>query len=171
MVPTARFLITIDERHFWRGCGLAFFCFWPGSAQGRAAAVLFSLSDDEKSSIRALRLLTEVTLFSNLMPRSSRLYAGVAQLVEQRIRNAKVAGSTPVSGTSQFKPVALIPLFSSFCGTDLAQQRSRQILARNLKMTCSSSSLAYLLSFLPTLSITCLVDNLNILNIRCLLPF
>lgn len=26
-------------------------------------------------------------------------YAGVAQLVEQRIRNAKVAGSTPVSGT------------------------------------------------------------------------
>ena len=96
---------------FWRGCGLAFFCFWHGSAQGRAAAVLFSLSDDEKSSIRALRLLTEVTLFSNLMPRSSRLYAGVAQLVEQRIRNAKVAGSTPVSGTSYFKPVALIPLF------------------------------------------------------------
>ena len=62
--------------------------------------MLFSLPDDEKSSIRALRLLTEVTLFSNLMPRSSRLYAGVAQLVEQRIRNAKVAGSTPVSGTS-----------------------------------------------------------------------
>ena len=27
------------------------------------------------------------------------LRAGIAQLVEQRIRNAKVAGSTPVSGT------------------------------------------------------------------------
>lgn len=66
--------------------------------------MLFSLPDDEKSSIRALRLLTEVTLFSNLMPRSSRLYAGVAQLVEQRIRNAKVAGSTPVSGTSSHSP-------------------------------------------------------------------
>lgn len=61
--------------------------------------MLFSLPDDEKSSIRALRLLTEVTLFSNLMPRSSRLYAGVAQLVEQRIRNAKVVGSTPIIGT------------------------------------------------------------------------
>ena len=73
--------------------------------------MLFSVSDDEKSSIRALRLLTEVTLFSNLMPRSSRLYAGVAQLVEQRIRNAKVAGSTPVSGTSHFIFIALIPLF------------------------------------------------------------
>jgi hypothetical protein len=34
-------------------------------------------------------------------PRSSRLNAGIAQLVEQRIRNAKVAGSTPVSGTKQ----------------------------------------------------------------------
>lgn len=67
--------------------------------------MLFSLPDDEKSSIRALRLLTEVTLFSNLLLRSSHLYAGVAQLVEQRIRNAKVAGSTPVSGTSHFKPV------------------------------------------------------------------
>ena len=26
-------------------------------------------------------------------------HAGVAQLVEQRIRNAKVVGSTPISGT------------------------------------------------------------------------
>ena len=26
-------------------------------------------------------------------------FAGVAQLVEQRIRNAKVVGSTPISGT------------------------------------------------------------------------
>ncbi len=26
-------------------------------------------------------------------------YAGVAQLVEQRIRNAKVGGSTPLTGT------------------------------------------------------------------------
>ena len=31
---------------------------------------------------------------------NSCLSAGVAQLVEQRIRNAKVAGSTPVSGTN-----------------------------------------------------------------------
>ena len=29
--------------------------------------------------------------------------AGIAQLVEQRIRNAKVVGSTPISGTSRFK--------------------------------------------------------------------
>ena len=96
---------------FWRGCGLAFFCFWHGSAQGRAAAVLFSLSDDEKSSIRALRLLTEVTLFSNLMPRSSRLYAGVAQLVEQRIRNAKVVGSTPIIGTKKSNSYVVSYLF------------------------------------------------------------
>jgi hypothetical protein len=27
--------------------------------------------------------------------------AGVAQLVEQRIRNAKVVGSTPISGTKR----------------------------------------------------------------------
>ena len=27
-------------------------------------------------------------------------HAGVAQLVEQRIRNAKVVGSTPISGTN-----------------------------------------------------------------------
>ena len=32
-------------------------------------------------------------------PRSSRLNAGIAQLVEQRIRNAKVVGSTPIIGT------------------------------------------------------------------------
>ena len=32
-------------------------------------------------------------------------HAGVAQLVEQRIRNAKVVGSTPISGTNDlFKP-------------------------------------------------------------------
>jgi hypothetical protein len=30
--------------------------------------------------------------------------AGVAQLVEQRIRNAKVVGSTPISGTKLFFP-------------------------------------------------------------------
>ena len=29
--------------------------------------------------------------------------AGVAQLVEQRIRNAKVVGSTPISGTNRAK--------------------------------------------------------------------
>ena len=29
--------------------------------------------------------------------------ADIAQLVEQRTRNAKVAGSTPVIGTSKFK--------------------------------------------------------------------
>ncbi|SCZ84730.1 conserved hypothetical protein [Nitrosomonas mobilis] len=28
------------------------------------------------------------------------IFAGVAQLVEQRIRNAKVGGSTPLSGTT-----------------------------------------------------------------------
>ena len=32
-------------------------------------------------------------------PFNIRLHAGVAQLVEQRIRNAKVVGSTPISGT------------------------------------------------------------------------
>jgi hypothetical protein len=30
--------------------------------------------------------------------------AGVAQLVEQRIRNAKVVGSTPISGTTSSRP-------------------------------------------------------------------
>ena len=30
-------------------------------------------------------------------------HAGVAQLVEQRIRNAKVVGSTPISGTNPYK--------------------------------------------------------------------
>ncbi len=28
------------------------------------------------------------------------IFAGVAQLVEQRIRNAKVVGSNPISGTT-----------------------------------------------------------------------
>ena len=32
-----------------------------------------------------------------------RSVAGVAQLVEQRIRNAKVVGSTPISGTNNNK--------------------------------------------------------------------
>lgn len=74
--------------------------------------MLFSLPDDEKSSIRALWLLTEVTLFSNLLLRSSRLYAGVAQLVEQRIRNAKVVGSTPIIGTIKIKLLRKILSFS-----------------------------------------------------------
>lgn len=88
---------------FWRGCGLAFFCFWRGPEEkGMQATLRFTVSNDEKTSIRALWLLTEVPLFSNLLPRSSRLNAGVAQLVEQRIRNAKVAGSTPVSGTTHY---------------------------------------------------------------------
>ena len=33
-------------------------------------------------------------------PRADRSVAGVAQLVEQRIRNAKVVGSNPISGTT-----------------------------------------------------------------------
>ncbi len=32
--------------------------------------------------------------------------AGIAQLVEQRIRNAKVVGSTPIAGTTRFKQKA-----------------------------------------------------------------
>ena len=36
--------------------------------------------------------------------------AGVAQLVEQRIRNAKVVGSTPISGTTA------LPLQALFAG-------------------------------------------------------
>jgi hypothetical protein len=32
--------------------------------------------------------------------------AGIAQTVEQRIRNAKVGGSIPLSGTSRFKQKA-----------------------------------------------------------------
>ncbi len=86
---------------FWRGCGLAFFVSGAGQQRrGSQAALQFYVSNDEKTSIRVLWLLTEVPLFSNLLPRSSHLNAGVAQLVEQRIRNAKVAGSTPVSGTT-----------------------------------------------------------------------
>ena len=34
--------------------------------------------------------------------------AAVAQLVEQRIRNAKVASSIPASGTSKYKHLALV---------------------------------------------------------------
>jgi hypothetical protein len=37
--------------------------------------------------------------------------AGVAQLVEQRIRNAKVEGSTPFTGTSNDKGLHLIAGF------------------------------------------------------------
>ena len=93
---------------FWRGCGLAFFCFW----RRKRAGERFQVSNDEKNSICTLRLLTQVALFSTLLPRSSRLNAGVAQLVEQRIRNAKVAGSTPVSGTSYIKALPIIRSFS-----------------------------------------------------------
>jgi hypothetical protein len=32
--------------------------------------------------------------------------AGIAQLVEQRIRNAKVGGSTPLAGTNENKHLA-----------------------------------------------------------------
>ncbi|MEN9944595.1 MAG: hypothetical protein RLY18_553 [Pseudomonadota bacterium] len=31
-----------------------------------------------------------------------KIHAGIAQLVEQRIRNAKVVGSIPISGTNLF---------------------------------------------------------------------
>ena len=37
-----------------------------------------------------------------------RLVAAVAQLVEQRIRNAKVASSIPASGTSRIKQLASV---------------------------------------------------------------
>ncbi len=38
--------------------------------------------------------------------------AGIAQLVEQRIRNAKVVGSTPISGTKlPFGSVQIGPLY------------------------------------------------------------
>lgn len=76
--------------------------------RGEQAGWRFSVSNDEKTSIRACRLLTEVPLFSNLLPRSSRLNAGVAQLVEQRIRNAKVVGSTPIIGTIHLYLIDLI---------------------------------------------------------------
>ena len=36
---------------------------------------------------------------SSFVLRSMKLVAGVAQLVEQRIRNAKVGGSIPLTGT------------------------------------------------------------------------
>ncbi len=40
---------------------------------------------------------------SNGLARIALPHAGVAQLVEQRIRNAKVVGSTPISGTRSSK--------------------------------------------------------------------
>ena len=40
--------------------------------------------------------------------------AAVAQLVEQRIRNAKVASSTPASGTSNKKDLARLMRFGFF---------------------------------------------------------
>jgi hypothetical protein len=49
-----------------------------------------------------------------------RLVAAVAQLVEQRIRNAKVTSSIPVSGTKTFKglafarPLLFLPLSNHF---------------------------------------------------------
>ena len=48
--------------------------------------------------------------------------AGVAQLVEQRIRNAKVGGSTPLSGTkapfrSHFTPLFVV--YSPLVGVDV----------------------------------------------------
>ena len=40
--------------------------------------------------------------------------AGVAQLVEQRIRNAKVGGSIPLTGTIKSSISALLQTFPSF---------------------------------------------------------
>ena len=48
--------------------------------------------------------------------------AGVAQLVEQRIRNAKVGGSIPLTGTIKSSISALLQTFPSFLGTHLGTQ-------------------------------------------------
>ena len=40
-----------------------------------------------------------LAMAAQLAPCNRSSFAGVAQLVEQRIRNAKVVGSTPISGT------------------------------------------------------------------------
>ena len=44
------------------------------------------------------------------------IIADIAQLVEQRTRNAKVAGSTPVIGTRKFKLKLLFFISKSLCG-------------------------------------------------------
>lgn len=42
--------------------------------------------------------------------------ADIAQLVEQRTRNAKVAGSTPVIGTSELKLMLMFFISKRLCG-------------------------------------------------------
>lgn len=58
---------------------------------------------DAKIDVRFKRALTHPPVRSTLLPRgyarNRPLRADIAQLVEQRIRNAKVVGSTPIIGT------------------------------------------------------------------------
>jgi hypothetical protein len=42
-------------------------------------------------------------LYSQAVSDGHQIRAGVAQLVEQRIRNAKVTSSTPVTGTKKYE--------------------------------------------------------------------
>ena len=50
--------------------------------------------------------------------------AGVAQLVEQRIRNAKVGGSIPLTGTIKSSISALLQTFPSFFGYSFGYSRN-----------------------------------------------
>ena len=58
--------------------------------------------------------MTDQTHFRRIIRQYDSLYfrADIAQLVEQRIRNAKVVGSTPIIGTSHFYLVDLVRIKS-----------------------------------------------------------
>lgn len=95
-----------------RACGLArlFLILTQRRATGWVkpkANVLFVRNEnpcDAKIDVRFKRALTHPPVRSTLLPRgyarNRPLRADIAQLVEQRIRNAKVVGSTPIIGTT-----------------------------------------------------------------------
>ncbi len=70
--------------------------------------------NDAKIAVRCIWLLTHREVRSRLLPRgyvrNRPLRADIAQLVEQRIRNAKVVGSTPIIGTIHLKKLPVISI-------------------------------------------------------------
>ena len=90
------------------------------------AEAVSAQGNDAKIAVRCIRLLTHREVRSRLLPRgyvrNRPLRADIAQLVEQRIRNAKVVGSTPIIGTNSSRaendqpvaPLATLSLFQMF---------------------------------------------------------
>ena len=72
-----------------------------------------------------------------------RINAGVAQLVEQRIRNAKVGGSIPLSGTNKFNGLPqgepFLFLLRVTPGTTVSTSPARGGLQRTRPSSCRSA--------------------------------